>query len=101
MNENNVSTALDNTSDDIQEARDDNGCDDTEEEDDNEGWSYTHSMGDSLMTIPQFPHLSHTVRQYLLVSASSGSPERLFNSVELVKSDLWGRFLDTHLIDVM
>ena len=27
---------LDNTVDDIQETRDDNGCDDTEEEDDNE-----------------------------------------------------------------
>jgi hypothetical protein len=36
MNEKNVSTALDNTADDIQEARDDNGCDDAEEEDDNE-----------------------------------------------------------------
>ncbi len=36
MNEKNTSTALDNTADDIQEARDDNGCDDAEEEDDNE-----------------------------------------------------------------
>ncbi len=36
MNEKNVRTALDNTADDIQEARDDNGCDDAEEEDDNE-----------------------------------------------------------------
>ena len=36
MNEKNVSTSLDNTADDIQEARDDNGCDDAEEEDDNE-----------------------------------------------------------------
>jgi hypothetical protein len=29
------------------------------------------------------------------------SPERLFNSVGLVKSDLWGNLLDTTLIDVM
>ena len=36
MNEKNASTALDNTADDIQEARDDNGCDDAEEEDDND-----------------------------------------------------------------
>ena len=36
MNEKNTSTALDNTTDDIQDARDENGCDDTEEEDDNE-----------------------------------------------------------------
>ena len=36
MNEKNARTALDNTADDIQEARDDNGCDDAEEEDDKE-----------------------------------------------------------------
>jgi hypothetical protein len=36
MNEKNVRTVLDNTSDHIQEACDDNRCDDTEEEDDNE-----------------------------------------------------------------
>ena len=35
------------------------------------------------------------------LSASSESPERLFISVGLVKSDLWGRLLDTTLIDVM
>ena len=62
MNEKNARTALDNTADDIQEARDDNGCDDAEEEDDNEDeehgegpgmlqqecktrWSSTHAMG--------------------------------------------------------
>ena len=62
MNEKNDRTALDNTADDIQEARDDNGCDDAEEEDDNEDeehgegpgmlqqecktrWSSTHAMG--------------------------------------------------------
>jgi hypothetical protein len=33
--------------------------------------------------------------------ASSASPERLFTSVELVKSDLRGSLLDTTLIDVM
>ena len=65
MNEKNTRTALDNTADDIQEARDDNGCDDAEEEDDNEDeehgeglgilqqecrtrWSSTHTMGDML-----------------------------------------------------
>jgi hypothetical protein len=32
MNEKNVRTVLDNTTDDIQETRDDNGCDDDEEE---------------------------------------------------------------------
>jgi hypothetical protein len=31
MNEKNVRTTLDNTSDDIQEVRDDNGCDDVED----------------------------------------------------------------------
>jgi hypothetical protein len=36
MNEKNVRTTLDNTTVDIQEARDDNGCDDVEEEDNNE-----------------------------------------------------------------
>ena len=35
------------------------------------------------------------------MSPSSTSPERLFNSVGPVKSDLWGRLLDTTLIDVM
>jgi len=97
-------TALDNTADDIQEARDDNGCDDAEEEDDNEDeehgegpdmlqqecktrWSSTHAMSDSLMTMS--------------LLASFASPERLFRSVGPVKSDLWGRLLDTTLIDVM
>ncbi len=64
MNEKYVRTSLDNTSDDIQEVRDDNGCDDAEE-DDNEDeehgegpdmlqqecktrWSSTHVMGDML-----------------------------------------------------
>ncbi len=68
MNEKNAWTVLDNTADDIQEARDDNGCDDAEEEDDNEDeehgegpgmsqqecktrWSSTHPMSDSLMTM--------------------------------------------------
>ena len=112
MNEKYARTALDNTADDIQEARDDNGCDDAEEEDDNEDedhgegpdmlqqecktrWSSTHTMGDSLMTMTQFSLLSSMVWQYLTVSASSASPERLFSSVGLVKSDLRGRLLDT------
>jgi hypothetical protein len=41
------------------------------------------------------------VRKYLTVLARFASPERLFTSVGLVKSDLWGRLLDTVLIDVM
>ena len=58
-------TALYNTTDDIQEVRDDNGCDDAEEENDNEDeehgegpgmlqqecktrWSSTHAMGGML-----------------------------------------------------
>ena len=49
----------------------------------------------------EFPRLARMVRQYLAVSASSASPERLFSSVGLVKSDLWDRLLDTTLIDVM
>ena len=48
----------------------------------------------------EFPRLALT-RQYLAVPASSASPERLFSSVGLVKSDLRGRLLDTTLIDVM
>ena len=49
----------------------------------------------------EFPNLSRMVRQYLSVPARSASPERLFNSVGLVKSDLWGSLLDSTLIDVM
>jgi hypothetical protein len=49
----------------------------------------------------EFPRLARMVRQYLAVPASSASPERLFSSVGLVKSDLWGRLLDSTLIDVM
>jgi hypothetical protein len=40
-------------------------------------------------------------REYLTVPVSSVSPERLFTSVGLVKSDLRGRLVDTTLIDVM
>ena len=49
----------------------------------------------------EFPRLARMVRQYLTVPASSASPERLFSSVGLVKSDLRGSLLDTTLIDVM
>jgi hypothetical protein len=35
------------------------------------------------------------------VTATSASPERLFSSVGLVKSDLRGSFIDTTLIDVV
>jgi hypothetical protein len=53
------------------------------------------------MTMSQFPRLDRMVRQYLAVHARSVSPAKLFSSVGLVKSDLWGRLLDTTLIDVM
>ncbi len=110
MNEKNARTALGNTADDIQEAWDDNGCDDAEEVDDNEveehgegpgmlqqecktRWSSTHAMGDSYMTMTQFPRLARMARQYLAVPASSASPERLFSSVGLVKRSS-GHYLD-------
>ncbi len=35
----------------------------------------------------EFPRSDRMTRQYLAVPASSASPERLFNSVDLVKSD--------------
>ncbi len=38
--------------------------------------------------------------QYLDVTSSSVSPERLFSSVVLVKIDSWGSLLDTTFIDV-
>ena len=41
----------------------------------------------------EFPRLARMTRQYLAVPASSASPERLFSSVGLVKSDLRGRLL--------
>ena len=49
----------------------------------------------------EFQRLARMTRQYLAVPASSASPERLFSSVGLVKSDLRGSLLDTTLIDVM
>ena len=51
--------------------------------------------------VEEFPRLSRMVRQHLVVPATSASPERLFSSVGLVKSDLRGSLLDTTLIDVM
>jgi hypothetical protein len=37
--------------------------------------------------VQEFPHLVRMVSQYLTVPATSVSPERLFRSVGLVKSD--------------
>ena len=54
-----------------------------------------------MIVLQDFPRLSHMVRQYLTVSATSVSPEKLFSSVGLVKSDSWGRLLDTTLIDMI
>ena len=50
----------------------------------------------------EFPRLARMTRQYLTVTDSSSSPERLFSSVGLVKSDWRGSLLDTtSVIDVM
>jgi hypothetical protein len=51
--------------------------------------------------VEEFPHLTRMARQHLAVPATSESPERLFRSVGIVKSDLWGSLLDTTLIDEM
>jgi hypothetical protein len=51
--------------------------------------------------VQDFPRLSRIVRQHLTVPDTSASPERLFSSVGLIKSDLRVRFLDTTLIHVM
>jgi hypothetical protein len=51
--------------------------------------------------VQEFPRLTRMARQHLAVPATSASPERLFSSVGLVKSDLRGSLLDTTLIDVM
>jgi hypothetical protein len=48
----------------------------------------------------EFPHLTRMTRQHLTVPVTSVSPERLFMSVGLVKSDFRGSLLDTTLIDV-
>ena len=148
MDEKNVSTALDNTADDIQEARDDNGGDDARALQEmavlNSRGLVKETRGSSSLCLrpmnpsmdvdpssvngetelnaymrvqqvandtdplmwwkqhqEEFPRLARMARQYLAVPASSASPERLFSSVGLVKSDLRGRLLDTTLIDVM
>ncbi len=63
------------------------------------------ARGDPLMWwkqhVQEFRHLTRMARQHLSVPATSSSHERLFSSVGLVKSDLWGSLLDTTLIDVM
>ena len=51
--------------------------------------------------VQEFPHLTRMNRQYLTVPVTSVSPDRLFSSVGVVKSDFRGRLLDTTLIDVM
>ena len=51
--------------------------------------------------IQEFPRLTRMTRQHLTVPATSASPERLFRSVGLVKSDFRVRLLDITLIDVM
>ncbi len=50
--------------------------------------------------VQELPRLARMARQYLAVHASA-SPERLFSSVGFVMSDVWGRLLDTTLIDAM
>jgi hypothetical protein len=51
--------------------------------------------------VQEFPRLVRMVRQNMAVLATSASPERLFISVGLVKSDFRGSLLDSTLIDVM
>ncbi len=51
--------------------------------------------------VQEFPRLARMVRQHLAVPATSASPERLFSSVGLVKSDWRGSLLDSTMIDVM
>jgi hypothetical protein len=45
--------------------------------------------------VQEFPRSARMARQYLTVSATAASPERIFSSVGLVKRDLWGSLLDT------
>ena len=54
-----------------------------------------------MIALQEFSRLVRMTRQYLTVPATSVSPERLFSSVGLVKSELRGRLLDTTLIDVI
>jgi hypothetical protein len=51
--------------------------------------------------VQEFPRLARMSRKHLAVPVTSASPERLFSSVGLVKSDLRGRLLESTLIDVM
>jgi hypothetical protein len=51
--------------------------------------------------VQELPRLARMARQHLAVPATSASPERLFSSVGIVKSDLRGRLLVSTLIDVM
>jgi hypothetical protein len=50
---------------------------------------------------PVFPDLVRMARQYLVVPATSASPERFFSRVGLVQTDLCGNLLDTTMIDLM
>jgi hypothetical protein len=49
----------------------------------------------------EFPVLTRIVRQYLSVPVTSVSPERFFSRVGLVQTDLYGKLLDTTMIDLM
>jgi hypothetical protein len=50
--------------------------------------------------VQEFQRLARMVRQHLAVPSTSASPERLFSSVGLVKSDLWGSLLESgHHLD--
>ena len=51
--------------------------------------------------VQELPRLAHMTRHDQAVPATYASPQRLFSSVGLVKSDLRGNLLDTTLIDVM
>ena len=51
--------------------------------------------------VQEFPRSARMAMQHLAMPATSVSPARLFSSVGLVKSNLWGNLLDTTMIDVM
>ena len=69
------------------------------EEDAVQGGRWPHCNVSSRRSCTMQQH--RMTRQHLAVPATSASPERLFSSVGLVKSDLRGSLLDTTLIDVM
>jgi hypothetical protein len=102
LNEKNDQTQHErNTAADMDETRADGDDDDeggNSEDDHGEYEDGSGSAGDGTTSQTKRRRMS---RQHLAVPDTSESPERLFSSVGLVKSDLRGSLLDTTLIDVM